>query len=104
MGIVRADEGRAPEPRLIADKLIVFESIRADLQVSLSFVQAVHGQQRCSSFPISSTVRYLHALWVCDCKDLLLNQILRRASDKALAPAALPVHGDEITETLGPSP
>ena len=26
-----------------------------------------------TSFPVASTVRYLHALWICECKDRLLS-------------------------------
>src|SRR5690348_7888345 len=60
-------------PRLIAEKLAEFDRIRADVHKSFTFVQEVHGQQCFGSFPVTSTVRYLHALWVCECKDLLLS-------------------------------
>jgi hypothetical protein len=33
----------------------------------------VHGQKRFSSFPVAYTVRYLHALWICECKTSLLS-------------------------------
>lgn len=63
----------AAEPRLIAEKLAEFDRISADVHESFTFVQEVHGQQCFASFPVESTVRYLHALWVCECKDLLLS-------------------------------
>lgn len=65
--------GATPEPQLIVDKLAKFDQIAADVQASFPFVQDVHGQRHFPSFPIEMTVRYLHALWICDCKDMLLS-------------------------------
>ena len=36
-------------------------------------MQDVHGQKRFSSFRVSDVVRYLHALWICECKGRLLS-------------------------------
>jgi hypothetical protein len=69
--IVRA--GAAPEPPVIVEKLAKFEGIADDVLANFPFVQDVHGQRRFTSFPIEATVHYLHALWICDCKDMLLS-------------------------------
>src|SRR5262249_11238355 len=37
------------------------------------FVQDMHGQKRLHEVTLAEVVRYLHALWVCECKDLLLS-------------------------------
>src|SRR5436309_5361268 len=58
---------------LVRQKLEAFESLQAEFEVCFQFVQDVHGQRRFSSFPIADTVRYLHARWVCECKDRLLS-------------------------------
>lgn len=70
VNIVRA--GAAPEPPLIAEKLARLEQIADDVKASFPYIQDVHGQRRFPSFPIDAVVRYLHALWICDCKDRLL--------------------------------
>lgn len=58
---------------LVNKKLQAFEQLEAEFEASFLFVQNVHGQQRFSSFPIAESVHYLHALWVCECKDRLLS-------------------------------
>ncbi len=58
---------------LVNQKLQAFEQLQAEFEASFRFVQNVHGQQRFPSFPIANSVRYLHALWVCECKDRLLS-------------------------------
>src|SRR5947209_10538908 len=57
---------------LVNQKLQAFEQLQAEFEASFRFVQQVHGQQRFASFPVADSVRYLHALWVCECKDRLL--------------------------------
>lgn len=57
-------------------KLAAFERIEEEFLTSFMFVQDVHGQRRFTAFPVESTVRYLHALYICELKDLLLS-ILR---------------------------
>jgi len=58
---------------VLAEKEAAFERIREDFAASFIYLQETHGQRRFASFPVASTVRYFHALWVCDCKDALLS-------------------------------
>lgn len=58
---------------LVKQKLAAFEQLQPAFEECFPFVQQVHGQQRFTAFPVASTVRYLHALWVCECKDRLLS-------------------------------
>lgn len=58
---------------LVKQKLAVFEQLQPAFEECFPFVQQVHGQQRFVPFPVASTVRYLHSLWVCECKDRLLS-------------------------------
>ena len=58
---------------LIQQKLAAFEQIEAEFSTSFRFIQDVHGQKRFSLFPLDYSVRYFHALWVCECKDRLLS-------------------------------
>lgn len=60
-------------PELIDQKLKAFEQLQTEFEASFHFKQDVHGQQRFPSFPVTYTVRYLHALWICECKDRLLS-------------------------------
>ncbi len=60
-------------PPLIQQKLAQFETIQQEFIESFLFVQEVHGQKVFSTFPVSSIVRYLHALWMCECKTCLLS-------------------------------
>ncbi len=59
--------------KLAKQKLEAFERIQSEFEASFHFVQEVHGQRRFSSFPVIESVHYLHALWVCECKDRLLS-------------------------------
>lgn len=58
---------------LLKQKLAAFERLQPAFEECFPFVQQVHGQQRFSTFPVASAVRYLHALWICECKDRLLS-------------------------------
>jgi len=58
---------------LVKQKLAAFEQLQPAFEECFPFVQQVHGQQRFSTFPVASSVRYLHALWICECKDRLLS-------------------------------
>lgn len=60
-------------PPIVAQKLEVFEQLQDEFESSFRYVQAMHGQQRFKEVPLSNTIRYLHALWVCECKDRLLS-------------------------------
>lgn len=68
-----AISSRAEIPPIVQKKLDAFAKIEEEFAASFRFVQAVHGQQRFAQFPVASTVRYLHALWVCECKAGLLS-------------------------------
>jgi hypothetical protein len=65
--------GLAAESRLVVEKLAEFDRISGEVLASFPFVQDVHGQRRFTAFPILATVHYLHALWICNCKDMLLS-------------------------------
>ncbi len=54
-------------------KLEAFAHIEAEFIIGFTFTQQVHGQRRFAAFPIADTVRYLHALYICECKDRLLS-------------------------------
>ena len=58
---------------LTSQKLQAFERLQSAFEESFPYVQSMHGQQRFSSFSVAHIVRYLHALWVCECKDRLLS-------------------------------
>src|SRR2546430_9110779 len=58
---------------LIKQKLAAFEQLQAEFEECFHFVQDVHGQQRFPTFSVADSVHYLHALWVCECKDRLLS-------------------------------
>src|SRR5260370_35707306 len=60
-------------PTLIQQKLTAFERLQLEFEECFQFVEDVHGQQRFPAFPVAHTVRYLHALWICECKDRLLS-------------------------------
>lgn len=63
----------APESQLVIAKIAEFDRISGEVLANFPYVQDVHGQRRFSSFPILATVHYLHALWICNCKDMLLS-------------------------------
>ena len=58
---------------LVNEKLATFERLQPEFEACFHFVQLVHGQQRFNKFPLANAVRYLHSLWVCECKDRLLS-------------------------------
>lgn len=60
-------------PSLIAQKLAAFELLQPEFEASFRYIEEVQGQRRFPTFPIDAAARYLHALWVCDCKDRLLS-------------------------------
>jgi hypothetical protein len=59
--------------KLAKQKLEAFEQLQPEFEASFHFVQEVHGQRRFSNFPVIESVHYLHALWICECKDRLLS-------------------------------
>lgn len=58
---------------LAKQKLEAFKRLQPEFEKSFHFVQEVHGQQRFPAFSVTEIVYYLHALWVCECKDRLLS-------------------------------
>ena len=58
---------------LVNEKLAAFERLQPEFEACFHFMQLVHGQQRFNKFPLVNAVRYLHSLWVCECKDRLLS-------------------------------
>ena len=65
--------GHAPVPPLIAAKLQAFDRLESEFEACFQYVQEMHGERRFPSCSVADTVRYLHALWVCECKDRLLS-------------------------------
>ncbi|HET8908411.1 MAG TPA: hypothetical protein VFN11_15755, partial [Ktedonobacterales bacterium] len=65
--------GSTALPPLIAEKLAAYERIAGDVEAAFRYIEDMHGQRRFSHIPIEETVRYLHALWLCDRKDMLLS-------------------------------
>lgn len=60
-------------PPLVAEKLAAYEQIAGDVEAAFRYIEDMHGQRRFSHVPVDETVRYLHALWLCDRKDMLLS-------------------------------
>lgn len=60
-------------PELVQRKLDAFEGIQAEYEQCFHFMQDIHGQKRFSALSIGQAVYYLHALWLCECKDRLLS-------------------------------
>lgn len=58
---------------LIQQKVAAFEHIAPEFTTCFRFKQDVHGLKRFSSFPVEYSVRYLHARWLCECKDRLFS-------------------------------
>lgn len=57
----------------IAAKLAAFDQLEDEFMASFRFTQEMQGQIRFATVPPAAVVRYLHALWVCECKDRLLS-------------------------------
>ena len=66
-------EANATTQQLIQQKLAAFEQLEPVFVECFRFIQDVHGQKRFSTFSVADSVCYLHALWVCECKDRLLS-------------------------------
>lgn len=74
MGVTYSYQGPSGVvPELTRQKLIAFEGIESEFIESFQYKESVHGQRRFEKLPIVDTVRYLHALWVCERKDALLS-------------------------------
>ncbi|MGO8946224.1 MAG: hypothetical protein ACLQUY_00890 [Ktedonobacterales bacterium] len=59
--------------RLAQDKLAAFQSLEVEFVACFRYMGVVQGQQRLPEFPVAQSVRFLHALWICECKDNLLS-------------------------------
>lgn len=60
-------------PPLVQEKLDAFARLEQEFAQCFVYVQAVQGEVRFLAFPIDAAVRYLHALWICEVKDCLLD-------------------------------
>ena len=64
------NEGRR---QLALAKLAAFQRIEAEFLRSFRFMEILQGQQRLPVCTVTDSVRFLHALWICECKDKLLS-------------------------------
>jgi hypothetical protein len=67
------DAGVPTNPPIVTEKLAAFERLLPEFESSFPYVQDMHGQKRFQELTVADVARYLHALWVCECKDLLLS-------------------------------
>ena len=58
---------------IVNQKLEAFERLLTEFEMSFQYVQDMHGQQRFHLLSVADSVHYLHALWICECKDRLLS-------------------------------
>lgn len=58
---------------LVNQKLEAFERLLTEFEMSFQYVQDMHGQRRFPLLSVADSVHYLHALWICECKDRLLS-------------------------------
>jgi hypothetical protein len=58
---------------IVIEKLTAFDRLLPEFETSFHYVQDMHGQKRFHELTVGDVVLYLHALWVCECKDLLLS-------------------------------
>ena len=59
--------------QLALAKLTAFQRIEAEFLRSFRFMEILQGQQRLPICTVADSVRFLHALWICECKDKLLS-------------------------------
>jgi len=59
--------------QLALAKLAAFQRIEAEFLRSFRFMEILQGQQRLPVCTVADSVRFLHALWICECKDKLLS-------------------------------
>jgi hypothetical protein len=89
-------------PALVAEKLAAFDRLEPEFETSFQYVQDVQGQRRFPEFPIAATVHYLHALWVCECKDRLLSvpRTIQRYEGRRCLELLRQWHGGESTDVV----
>ena len=85
---------------LTARKLEAFGRLEKEFELSFAMVQDLHGERRFEALSLDLVVRYLHSLWVCECKDWLLSipKTIPRYDGGASLQALLAwQRGDELT-------
>src|SRR6185312_6517222 len=60
-------------PPIVAAKMAAFDLLLPEFEASFPYVVDMQGQRRFERLEVAGVVRYLHALWVCERKDLLLS-------------------------------
>lgn len=68
-----SSDQHAAIPPLVRDKLVAFDRMETEFEGCFHYVQEMHGERRFPACSAADTVRYLHALWVCERKDRLLS-------------------------------
>jgi len=63
----------AEAPVVIVEKLAAFDLLEDEFMASFRYTQEMQGQTRFAAVPPAAIARYLHALWLCECKDRLLS-------------------------------
>ncbi|GCF08110.1 hypothetical protein KDI_16740 [Dictyobacter arantiisoli] len=66
-------ETHTPFPPLVAQKLEIFEQLQPEFEQLFLFAEQVQGQQRFATLTVADVVRYLHALWMEECRTSLLS-------------------------------
>ncbi|HKV85192.1 MAG TPA: hypothetical protein VJN88_11600, partial [Ktedonobacterales bacterium] len=85
---------------LTARKLEAFDRLERTFEASFAYLRDMHGERRFAALPLERTVAYLHALWVCECKDWLLSvpkTIARYEGGASLQALRAWQQGDEAT-------
>lgn len=85
---------------LTARKLEAFDRLERTFEASFAYLREMHGERRFAAVPLERTVAYLHALWVCECKDWLLSvpkTIARYEGGASLQALRAWQQGDEVT-------
>jgi hypothetical protein len=60
-------------PPVVREKLEAFDQLELEFRASFYDVEQMHGETRFPAVPIAAIVRYVHALFICHCKDALLS-------------------------------
>src|SRR5260221_2136688 len=60
-------------PPVVREKLAAFDQLEPVFRASFHYVEQMHGEARFPTLPTAAIVRYLHALFICHCKDALLS-------------------------------
>lgn len=58
---------------IVEQKLAAFNRLQPEFEACFQFIEDVHGQKRFPVFSVADIVYYLHALWIGECKTLLLS-------------------------------